>query len=142
MSTKRCKTIDRTPLRDGIPPLQSTEGNHEIFFQLVATDSKDEKIQPIPAQILRALYEGTIAPDQVSFSLIQINSEENADFHDSCSPVCRGVYESPTNLGIPMGISKQGKSVTITCNPSIISMNEDCEESDVQANFLKGGLQC
>ena len=95
-----------------------------------------------PEQVLRALYEGSLTHEEIIFSLIENNSEENADFHDSFLPVCQGVYESPTNLGIPMGISKQGKSVTITCNPSIISVNEDCEESDVQANFLKGGPQC
>ncbi len=140
MNTKPGKTIDRTPLRDGRPPLQSAEGNPEIFFQLVATDNNDKKIHPTTAQILRALYEGTIKSGEVSFLIVQINGKENVDFRDSSSLSAPTGCEEPTILGIPSAITNKGKSVTTACDPWKLGVKKVIETDLTRSNDLEGEL--
>lgn len=99
MNTKTGKSIARIPLCDGQSPLQSTEGNHEVLFQLIATDTNDPQNKSTAAQIMRALYEGTIASDQVSFSLLEVDSKENAHSKD----------------GSLLPVPKESKSVAVVC---------------------------
>lgn len=88
---------DSTPSSDG--PSDSTS-NSQQAFRLIAQNQNIDSQHMNPAEIIRALYEGSINPNEIGFSFIELNRKDNADFKNS------------SLLSLPKG----AESVATVCN--------------------------